>query len=121
MTTLCGRGGLDSRGLDDLARSNTTGAGLHEFWFAVDHRADALDVRQPAPFGHVVGVGDIAPRHGALAADFTSLRHFRIPPHFPHVGVELNSTGGVVLQVSRSIVRQKIAKRGADCVVETVE
>ena len=121
MTTICGRGGLDSRGLGDLARSNATGARLHVFRFAVDHRADALEVRQPAPFGHVVGVGDIAPRHRALAADFTSLRHFRNPPQNPHMGVELNSTGGAVLQASGSLVQQKNAYRIADCAVETVK
>ena len=116
MTTICR---LDSRGFGDLARSNATGACLHVFWFAVDHRAHALDVWQPAPFGHVVGVGDVAPRHRALAADFTSLRHYRNPPQNPHMGVELNSTGGVVLQVPRPIVRQKIAYRGEDYAVET--
>jgi hypothetical protein len=37
------------------------------------------------------------------------------------MGVELNSTGGVVLQAWRAIVRQKIDYRGADCAAETVK
>ena len=99
----------DSRGLGDLSRSDATGARLHVLWLAIDHRTDALEIGQPAPFGHIVGVGDIAPRHRALAADFTSLRHFRSPPQNPHKGVELNSTGGAVLQVPGSIAGQNFA------------
>ena len=89
----------NSRGFDDLARTDATGARLDVLGAAVDHRPDALDVRQPAPLAHIVSVRDVAAGHRALAADFASLRHFRNPPRNPRVGVELNSTGGGDYQV----------------------
>lgn len=89
----------DARGLGDLARSDAPRAGLDVLWPAVHHRADAVQVGQPPPLAHIVGVGDLAAGDRTLAADFTSLRHFRNPPRGPHHGVELNTTGGPVLQV----------------------
>src|SRR5213082_1812310 len=44
-----------------------------------DDRADALQVRHPAPARHVVGVADPVPEHGCLAADFTHFGH-RLTP-----------------------------------------
>ena len=63
------------RGLDHLARAKAPGAHPDVLRLSVDRRSYSLQIRQPAPFGDVVGVGDIAPGHRSLAADFTSLRH----------------------------------------------
>jgi hypothetical protein len=95
--------GSDPWGLGDLARPDAPGAYFDVFRRAVHHRAHTLDIRLPSPFDHVVGVRDIASGHRAFAADFTSLRHFRIPPRGPRWGVELNSTRDSVLQVRASL------------------
>ena len=94
---------LNSRSFGDLARADTPRAHLHVLWPSVHHRAYALKVGQPASLCHVMGVRDIAPGHWARAADFTSLRHCSNPPRDSPQGVELNSTGGPVLQVSGTI------------------
>jgi len=107
--------GLDARRLRDLSRADASGAHLDVPWSAVDHRPDALDIGQPAPLAHIVGVGDFASGHRALAADFTSLRHRRNPPRSPRTGAELNSTGGVDLQVSGSFIPQKNTHHGELC------
>ena len=78
---------LDAGGLGDLARADAPGAHLDVLRCAVHHRAHALEIGQPPSLGHVVSVRDVAPAHRALAADFTSLRHFRIPPRGPHMGL----------------------------------
>ena len=75
--------GSDAGGLGHLAGANAPGADFDVLRTAVHHRADALQVRQPSPLGHVMGVGDVAPAHRALAADLASLRHFRNPPRGP--------------------------------------
>ena len=105
----------DARRLGDLSRANASGADLDVLWSAVDHRADALNIGQPASLAHIVGVGDLAPSHRALAADFTSLRHCRNPPRNPRTRIELNSTGGVDLQGSGSLIPRKIANHGELC------
>ena len=110
--------GSDPRRLGDLARPDAPGADLHVFRSAVDHRPDALDIGQPAPLAHIVGVGDLASGHRALAADFASLRHCRNPPRSPHRGVELNSTGGAVLQAIGALMARKTYHRGELCGAE---
>ena len=102
----------DSRGFGDLAGTDATSAHLHVLGLAVDHRADALDIRQPPPLRHVVGVGDIAPSHRALAADFTSLRHSNSSSRTPN-GVELNNTGGLVFQVGFRVAHKKTSHQWA--------
>ena len=102
----------DAGGFGDLAGSDATGAHLDVFRFAVHHRTNFLDVGQPPPLGHVVGVRNVASRHRALAADFTSLRHFRIPPRGPLMGVEFHNTGGSVLQVRASLSSPFFDHRG---------
>ena len=77
----------DAGGLGDLARTDASGANLDVLRRTVHHRAHALEIGQPPSLGHVVSVRDVAPAHRALAADFTSLRHFRIPPRGPHMGL----------------------------------
>ena len=89
----------DSRCFGDFAGADAAGAHPHILRPSVDHCPNPLKVGQPAPLTHIVSVGDIVARHRALAADFTSLRHFRTPPRKPHKGVELNSTGGADYQV----------------------
>ena len=106
---------LDPRRLGDLARPDAPGADLHVLRSAVDHRPDAVEIGQPAPLADIVGVGDFASAHRALAADFTSLCHRRNPPQNPHMGVEFNSTGGVVLQVPGSLMPRKIVHHGEFC------
>lgn len=91
--------GSDARSLRDLARANATGADPDVLRSSVDHRTDPLEVWQPASFRHIVSVGDVAAAHRPLAADFTSLRHFRTPSRNPRMGVEFNSTGGSDYQV----------------------
>ena len=76
-------GSLQPWSLDDLARTDTTGARTNVRRLAVNHGPDSLQVGQPTPFADVVCVGDIAPGHRSLAADFTSLRHFSRPPRGP--------------------------------------
>ena len=102
----------DPRCLGDLAGPDATGADLHVFRSTVDHRPDALDIGQPATLAHIVGVRDLASGQRALAADFASLRHCRNPPRNPHRGVELNSTGGAVLQAFGTIMSRKTVHRG---------
>ncbi len=104
--------GLDSGRFRYLSRTDASGANLQVFWSAVDHRPDALEIGQPAPLADIVGMGYLASAHWALAADFTSLRHRRYPPRNPHTGVELNSTGGLDLQVLGSLIRWKIVHHG---------
>ena len=106
---------LDAGRFRDLPRTDASGANLQVLRSAVDHRPDAVEIGQPASFAHIVGVGDFASAHRALAADFTSLRHRRNPPRNPHMGVELNSTGGAVLQVSGSLMPRKSAHHGELC------
>ena len=112
--------GLNSRRLGDLARPDAPGADPHVLRSTVDHRPNALEIGQPAPLAHIVGVGDFASAHRALAADFTSLRHRRNPPRNPHKGVEFNSTGGAVLQVSGSLIPPKIVHHGEFCGTNTL-
>ena len=107
--------GLNSRRFRDLSRTDASGANLQVFWSAVDHRPDALEIGQPAPLADIVGMGYLASAHRALAADFTSLRHRRNPPRIPHTGVELNSTGGVDLQVLGSLKPRKTVHHGELC------
>ena len=109
---------LDPRRLGDLARPDAPGADLHVFRSAIDHRPDALDIGQPTPLAHIVGVGDLTSGYRALAADFTSLRHRRNPPRNPHRGVELNSTGGAVLQAMGVFMPQITVHRGELCGAE---
>jgi hypothetical protein len=90
---------LDSRRLCDLARADAAGTYPDVLRPSVDHRTHPLEVGQPAPFRHVVGVGDVAAAHRPLAADFTSLRHIRTPSRDPRRGVKLNSTGVADYQV----------------------
>ena len=100
---MTGRGRLDAGGFGDLARTDAAGAHSDVFRLAVHQRAHTLDVGQPTPLGHVVGVRDIASTHRAFAADFTSLRHRRIPPRGPHLGVELFNTCDSIMQVRASL------------------
>ena len=93
----------DAWGLGDLARTDAPGAHFDVLRLAVHHRAHTLDVGFPPPFGHVVSVRDVAAGHRAFAADFASLRHCRIPPRGPRVGVEFHNTGDSVLQVRVSL------------------
>jgi len=108
----------DPRRLGDLARPNAPGADLYVFRSAIDHCPDALDIGQPTPLAHIVGMGDLASGYRALAADFTSLRHRRNPPRNPHRGVELNSTGGAVLQAMGVLMPQITFHRGGLCGAE---
>ena len=61
--------------LDHFARTKASGAHPDVLRSAVDLGSHPLQIRQPAPLGDVVGVGDIAPGHWSLAADIASLRH----------------------------------------------
>jgi hypothetical protein len=88
----------DSRGFGDLAGTDAAGAHLHVLRSPIHHRAHALEIGQPPPFGYIVGVGDVAPGHRTLAADFTSLRHSNSSSRTPH-GAELNNTGSADFQV----------------------
>ena len=94
----------DSRGFGDPPGTNAPGAHFDVLRPSIHHHAGALKVRQPTPLGHVVRVRDITSGHRALAADFTSLRHFSNPPQGSPQGVELNSTGGFIFQVSAPIL-----------------
>ena len=78
---------LYSWGFGDLARADAPSAGLDVLRPAIHHRSHAVEIGQPPPLAHVVGVGDLATCHRALAADFTSLRHRPYPPQGPHVGL----------------------------------
>ena len=86
---------LDTGCFRDLAGADAPGARPDILRLSVHHRADALQVWQPAPFGHVMSVGDITAGHRALAADFTSLRHRRVPPQGPlyRGGIEYHRMG----------------------------
>ena len=95
----------DSRGFGDLAGTDAAGAHLHVLRSAIHHRAYALEIGKPSPFGYIMGVGDVAPSHRALAADFTSLRHSNSSSRTPH-GVELNSTGGADFQVRDRVTKK---------------
>lgn len=90
--------GLDARCLGDPTRANAPGADLDVLRPTVNQGAHALQVRQPAPFGDVVSVGDVAARHRALAADFASLRHVGRPPRGPLTGALLNTTSRSEIQ-----------------------
>ena len=89
----------DAGSLGDLARADASGADPDVLRSSVDHRTHPLEVWQPASLRHIVSVGDVAAAHRPLAADFTSLRHFRTPSRNPRMGVEFNSTGGPDYQV----------------------
>ena len=89
----------EARGLCDLARADAPGAHPDVLRSAVDHCTHPLEVWQPAPFRYIVSVGDVAAAHRTLAADFTSLRHFRTPSRDPRMGVEFNTTGWSDYQV----------------------
>jgi len=96
--------GLDSGRFRDLSRTDASGANLQVFWSAVDHRPDALEVRQPAPLADIVGMRYLASAHWALAADFTSLRPSRRALLYQKTALK----GGISLlkdAVSRSIYR----------------
>src|SRR5262249_46042814 len=61
--------------LDDLARAQAAGADADASDAAVDHRADALQVRFEPARGHVVRVADVAADDRPLVTDFAALRH----------------------------------------------
>ena len=81
--------GLNAGCFGDLARADAPRAGLDVLRPAIHHRSHAVEIGQPSPFAHVVGVGDLAACNRPLAADFTSLRHCRYPPQGPHKGLNL--------------------------------
>ena len=54
------------RGFLDLAGADAAGADVHPLHRRADHHADALQIRQPAAAGDVVGVADPVTEHGAL-------------------------------------------------------
>ena len=102
----------DSRGFGDLAGTDTAGAHLQVLRSPIHHRAYTLEIGKPSPFGYIVGVGDVAPSHRALAADFTSLRHSNSSSRTPH-GVELNSTGSADFQVRERMMKKNSTILGA--------
>ena len=60
-------------GLDDLVRAQAARADAQALDAAVDHRADALEVRLEPPRRHVVRVADIAADDRALFRRFRSV------------------------------------------------
>lgn len=83
--------GLDAGRLRHLAGTDAPSAHPEVGWLAVDHRPDPLQVGQPTSLGDIVGVGDVAPRHRAFAADIASLRHGSLL-QAPAVGVGIDTT-----------------------------
>jgi len=82
-------GSLNSGCFGDLARADAPRAGFDVLRPAIHHRSHAVEIGQPSPLAHVVGVGDLAACNRPLAADFTSLRHRPYPPQGPHKGLNL--------------------------------
>lgn len=64
-----------------FAGLHTGGANGDPLGGAVDHGADRLEIRIPAPPGGVVGVRDVIAEHRLFAAYFTNFGH--IQTHFP--------------------------------------
>src|ERR1019366_5176228 len=61
--------------LDDLPALHALGADLGAAGRAIDHHADGLQVRKPAPLAAVVRVTDMVASHRSLAAHGADARH----------------------------------------------
>ena len=69
--------------LKNLPGFQAGGTNRNPFGDAVNQGADFLQVRVPAPFGDIVGVGYVIAVHRLLAAYFTNFSHFSTSTPFP--------------------------------------
>lgn len=72
--------GFGLAGLNDRARTDTTGANLHGLNATVVNRFYFLQVRVPGRTRLVVGVTDVVPGAGAFTTDFAFSGHSSLPP-----------------------------------------
>ena len=64
-----------SKGTLNLARTQAARADVDALHLAVNHCADALDVRLPGTLRLQVGVADVVARQLAFVADFANMCH----------------------------------------------
>ena len=69
-----------SGGFDYFAGLQAAGADSNTFGSSTDDRADRLQVGIEAAVGPVVGVTHPVTKLRSLAADFTTLGHYYVPP-----------------------------------------
>jgi hypothetical protein len=61
--------------LDHLARLQAGSAHHHPFWGPVNKSSNSLQVRHKAPFGDIMGMGNVIAEHRLFPTDFAHFRH----------------------------------------------